>query len=463
MRLQVGTNIPNLLTKDKLKDRLNKRSARIATKIQNLIDMEERQDQLFFLLAVLPSFVAYFAYKDVSLALSCFLNDYGHVPFGEIDGNLFAINLLRPAITGVVVPVIAVALATLVSTTINVLREREVQLRTLINKESCDLRLLRSAIFGLFGTRQHASRRARAMALVCSYVEEVEKECNVGAVESLQGLQYSGGIANNELGQLTEMLHGIDGAAASRQGSVGYADNLVRSLNDYRSERVAELLSGFPAIHWGVLIALSLSVCAAFLLAAIQPMDAFLDSVSLRALFALLVGVCSGTATICLDLADPFRGTFSILEASAQLADLRLCLEEDIAEATAEAGEIPSSLVHAILEIRENNNNLLDTKRSVGTSTTTSSRQSGTSSEQGEQQGGDLPSSKPNNKQPPRRYGLLPTLYFHLLTGPLGSYVRPLGDAIAWLATFVSRRIINSGPRFGRNRWWRRRNNATSS
>ena len=455
-RIHPTTKLHAIIIKDELKDGLNRRRVQIATKIRTLTDMEEKQDQFFFILAVLPSILAFFAFKDVSLAISNLLDIYGAVKFGDSDGNLFAINLLRPTITGVVVPVIAVALATLVSTTINVLRAREVQLRTLINKESCDLRLLRRAIFGLFGTRQHASRRARATALVCSYVEHLEQECSVGAVEALQELQLSGGIANNELDQLTEMLHGIDGAAASRQGSVGYADNLVRSLNDYRSERVAELLSGFPAIHWGVLIALSFSVCATFLLASIQPMDQYLDSVSLRALFALLVGVCSGTATICLNLADPFSGTFSILEASAQLADLRLCLEEDIAEATAEAGEISSSLVHAILEIRENK---LD-------STSTGSQ----SDSDRDDQVGDFNSSKTNNKEQPRRYGLMPTLYFHLLTGPFGSNVRALGDVIAWLATFVasrtkafSHRVIGLSMPLGRNGWWRRRRNATSS
>ena len=42
---------------------------------------------------------------------------------------------------------------------------------------------------------------------------------------------------------------------------------------------------------------------------------------------------------------------------------------------------------------------------------------------------------------PSSRYGLLSTLYFHILTGPLGAYVRLSGDALAWLATVFSRRV----------------------
>ena len=68
-----------------------------------------------------------------------------------------------------VVPVISIALATLVSTTVNVLRQGEVDLQSLVNKEACELRLLRRAVFGMFGTRQHAGWRSRALALMYGY------------------------------------------------------------------------------------------------------------------------------------------------------------------------------------------------------------------------------------------------------------------------------------------------------
>jgi len=44
---------------------------------------------------------------------------------------------------------------------------------------------------------------------------------------------------------------------------------------------------------------------------------------------------------------------------------------------------------------------------------------------------------------PSSRYGyeLLSTLYFHLLTGPLGGNVRLIGDAIAWTITIIGRRL----------------------
>jgi hypothetical protein len=50
------------------------------------------------------------------------------------------------------------------------------------------------------------------------------------------------------------------------------------------------------------------------------------------------------TTLLCLqrDLDNPFRGTFSIAGASTQLADLRVCLREDVREALVESNEIPS-------------------------------------------------------------------------------------------------------------------------
>lgn len=194
-----------------------------------------------------------------------------------------------------------------------------------------------SSTFSFFAL---TSRRARALALICGYVEQCMKECEEGAVDALEEMQLSGGIAVNELDRLSAMLHGVDGAAASRQGSVSAADDLIVSLNGHRSDRVALLLSVFPTIHWGVLIGLSLSIIFAFLLTSNQTVLQYLNSIQLRLLFATIVGVLSSTATLCWDLKNPFSGTFSITGASTQLADLRVCLREDVREAIAESGEI---------------------------------------------------------------------------------------------------------------------------
>ena len=298
------------------------------------------QDSYFLIAAFTPAILAFLLWGKISVGLSVFLSSVGVV--NSAEGIAFTDNLLRPTIIGVVVPVISIALATLVSTTVNVLRQRQVDLRAFINEEAGELRFLRRAVFGMYGTKQHAGRRARALVLLRGYVEQLMTECDEGAVDRLEELQLSGGIADNELDRFAAMLHGVDGAAASRQGSVEAADELIRSLNSLRSKRVALLLTDFPVLHWDILAGLNVSILIAFLLTSNQPTFTYLSSIQLRFLFATIVAVCSATAVLCWDLDNPFTGSFSIAGASTQLADMRVCLREDIREALVESDEIPS-------------------------------------------------------------------------------------------------------------------------
>jgi hypothetical protein len=155
-----------------------------------------------------------------------------------------------------------------------------------------------------------------------------------------------------------------------------------------------------------------------------QTLNQYLNSIQLRSLFALLVGVFSSTATLCLDLDDPFTGSFSINSASAQIGDLRLCLQEDVREANSEQGEISSRTIKALRELLK----------------PTSSNTDGTVEKDriGKREG-----DKADGYDSPARtrYSLVSTIYFHLLTGPLGSNVRALGDLLAWVATTITKPV----------------------
>mmetsp|Transcript_30289 Transcript_30289/g.57254 ORF Transcript_30289/g.57254 Transcript_30289/m.57254 type:complete len:546 (-) Transcript_30289:446-2083(-) len=466
---ELTTAIVNLDNSDNIDDirrarslaRRDRLSRWLAATAESDDEVRDRQDTYFLIAAILPTIVAFVSWQDISFGLSEFLDTYG---VKAVDGNQFANNLLRPTITGVVVPVISIALATLVSTTVNVLRERQVEIRALVNKEACDLRLLRRAIFGMFGTRQHAGRRARALTLLTAYVDQLNRECHPGAIESLEELELSGGIATNELDRLSAMMHGVDGAAVSRQGSVEVADDILSRLNAYRSDRVALLLTDFPDLHWIVLVALSVSIIVTFLLESNQLADQYLNSIQLRSLFALLVGVFSATATLCIDLDDPFTGSFSVVKASMQIGDLELCLQEDLREANAEAGEISGatrkffrSFLGAPTEGGAASNCIkmeILTRGEEGVAGTGSKQDSITTVDASQED--DDASTVVEDSPPPTeqrgsrglnlgskshsRYGFLSTIYFHLLTSPMGASVRVLGDVGAWATTIVVRR-----------------------
>ena len=90
------------------------------------------------------------------------------------------------------------------------------------------------------------------------------------------------GISLNELDQLAEMLHGLDGAAVSRQSSALKAQDLLVSLNGHRSGRVATTLSGFPLIHWSVLAALYSIIVLSFFIDSNQEVNQYLNSIQVR-------------------------------------------------------------------------------------------------------------------------------------------------------------------------------------
>lgn len=460
-----NTDDPNESSGDRLR-RL--RRIIIARRRRAITDSEDlardRQDKYLEVIAIVPCLLAFFFWDEISLFLSQYIDAHGVLGSTPDGGAAFAVNILRPTITGVLVPVISIALATLVSTTVNVLRERQVEIRALVNKEACDLRLLRRAIFGMFGTRQHAGRRARALTLLTAYVDQLNRECHPGAIESLEELELSGGIATNELDRLSAMMHGVDGAAVSRQGSVEVADDILSRLNAYRSDRVALLLTDFPDLHWIVLVALSVSIIVTFLLESNQLADQYLNSIQLRSLFALLVGVFSATATLCIDLDDPFTGSFSVVKASMQIGDLELCLQEDLREANAEAGEISGatrkffrSFLGAPTEGGAASNCIkmeILTRGEEGVAGTGSKQDSITTVDASQED--DDTSTVVEDAPPPTeqrgsrglnlgskshsRYGFLSTIYFHLLTSPMGASVRVLGDVGAWATTIVVRR-----------------------
>ena len=359
------------------------RSVRARERARTLEEDFQFLEKLQIAILVTPPIIAGLVWPMVADSVRTFLNNNA----GQaVDGNAFAVQLLRPTVNGIVLPTLSVALGTLLATTINVLRNRQVEIRACLNKESCELRLLRAALLGAFGTAQHAERRAEALDLCRGYCARVVAESSVGAFEEVRKEERAGGVGVNELENLGRMLHGVDGAYvrgagrsfrgrvaatprpgrrifrsvetraarllryAARQQSVGACLNLVASLNQHRSDRLAALLGAFPPIHWFFLCQLGFSIIAAFLIESNQEVLQFLNSLQLRVLFALLIAVCSGTATLCFDLSDPFRGRFSVVTATQQITRLEDLLVDDVeaAERLADDDDGDFSLGEAI-------------------------------------------------------------------------------------------------------------------
>ena len=104
---------------------------------------------------------------------------------------------------------------------------------------------------------------------------------------------------------------------------------LIQSLNYQRSQRLAELQTSYPTIHWVILTLLALSVINNFLIESDNAALQFLNSLRLRVLFTTLIGVFSAVSTLCIDLNDPFRGNFQITPSADQLYVIRETLAEE--------------------------------------------------------------------------------------------------------------------------------------
>lgn len=65
------------------------------------------------------------------------------------------------------------------------------------------------------------------------------------------------------------------------------------------------------------------SILLAYLFETDAQLLQFLDDLQLRYLFTVLVGAFSALAALCADLADPFRGSFTIAPSAQQLECIR--------------------------------------------------------------------------------------------------------------------------------------------
>eukprot|EP00614_Pseudopedinella_elastica_P025980 CAMPEP_0172624816 /NCGR_PEP_ID=MMETSP1068-20121228/139463_1 /TAXON_ID=35684 /ORGANISM="Pseudopedinella elastica, Strain CCMP716" /LENGTH=301 /DNA_ID=CAMNT_0013433905 /DNA_START=135 /DNA_END=1037 /DNA_ORIENTATION=- len=260
----------------------------------------------------------------------------------------------------------------------------------------------------MFGTAQHLHRRRLALGLIHNYTSMILDENSVDAIETIEALQFGDKILHNDLEVFAEMLHGLDGATVARQNSISVSEGLIEYLNSHRSQRLAALLTRFPRLHWAVLGIASACLIVAFLLESNQEVLQFLDSVQLRTLFAMVVGIGSFPGALLADLWDPFRGSFCVTGATTQLEQLKKQLVLDMREAEIER----------------------DTSRLPLPAKYQPSDQFGESS------------SSPLGGV---RYGPRNTVYFHVLTGPLAANVRALNDVLAWASENALVRLAKFG------------------
>lgn len=277
----------------------------------------ELADRILIWLPIVAPIVAYLSYEQVASFSDDVIELLSNKNFVVVDGGAYESKIIAPAINGVVVPSISILFATLISETITSLRQRQQDIRTTINMEAGELRVLQ-AMVDAFPARSQVQDRCRSYLV--QYISRLISESQPMTAQKIE--EACG--ADSEMTGFLAALNGVNGESVVKDSILGESYMAVARLNSERSQRISSLQSTFPPLHFVILTVLAGSICGAFLLETNQDILIFLNAVQLKLLWAMLVGVFSALGTVCYDLADPFRGSYHISKATlGQLYTIR--------------------------------------------------------------------------------------------------------------------------------------------
>jgi hypothetical protein len=336
-----------------------------------------------------PAFIpvmAYTLYDPTAAAFARTLDALANNNWVAVDGGTYQASIIAPAINGVVIPAIAILFANLIGTTITAMRQRQMDIRSALNQEASQLRILQVILDGFadpadrkvcrryliqYTTRLIAESQPTVAVDQLDYSLDTElngvlAELNrlsyvvMGGGQALPHLQtkkaavddYNGGEANIILTTTTTETNPPPPPPPPPPNPMilGNAFGACHKLYEERSNRVTALRSLFPPLHFAIVTTLAISICIAFLLESNQDLLMFLNAIQLRILWTMLTGTFSALAIVCYDLSNPFRGSYQISKTVDQLYTIRLTFraslqaeeEEAAREGIAGSSSLPS-------------------------------------------------------------------------------------------------------------------------
>lgn len=284
------------------------------------VDAESRlnewiESSFLFYVPILSPILAFATYREVAALSDHTIHFLAQNAWVAVDGGAYENKIIAPAINGVVIPAITILFATLLSNTFATLRQRQQDIRTTINVEAAELRILASMV-DLF-TPEDAQTKCRSYLL--QYTSRLIAESQPGT--EFKNLVAGDSEMNGFLNTLNTMSVSSSSSASSPLLPQSYA--AVARLNSERSHRISSLQSTFPPLHFGILAVLATSICLAFLMETNLEILMFLNAVQLKILWTMLIGTFSALGVVCYDLVDPFRGSYQIGKTINQLYTIR--------------------------------------------------------------------------------------------------------------------------------------------
>ena len=303
-------------------------------------------DLLLRYLPIIMPILAYSTYESTARMFNRMVEFISDNNWIAVDGGQYQAEIITPAINGLVVPSLALLFATLVNNTINTLRQRQLQIRTSLNTEANDLRVL-ATILDSLPPQKLCKAKNHLRDYLIQYASRVIAESKPGL--SIESHMFIGSM-DTELNGYLRSWTALSMASAGtmyidtmlpasnytvdqkefdpyqqqlgitpeeRQTVVPFLSPLVFSetydalarLRKERSIRVSALQSTYPMLHYVILALLASSICTVFLMETNQDLLLFLSAIQLRILWGMLIGTFSALGVVNYDMIDPFRGS----------------------------------------------------------------------------------------------------------------------------------------------------------
>lgn len=267
---------------------------------------------------------AFLTYEHVAEAFSAISDFLSATSWYPVDGGALQAQVIAPATNGVVVPAIALLYATLTSTTISTLRQRQVDIRRAINIEAAELKNLCQ----LIQNYPPGKHRDRCRAYLLKYTKRVLLECQPHVSKGEDVVDPRRGM-ETELNDISLQLYK---GYQEPIGAVLASESLtaVARLRDQRIQRITALQSTYPFLHYGTLAILAAAVCVTFLIETNQDLLFFLNAFQLKLLWSILIGTFTACFTVFFDLRTPFSGSYQISASVDQLHSIRRSLAVNV-------------------------------------------------------------------------------------------------------------------------------------
>jgi len=271
--------------------------------------------------------LAYLTYDDIAMLFNKFISLLDTNTWVAVDGGAYQAKVIAPAINGIIVPAVSILFATLISNTFSTLRQRQLDIRTSINREACELRVLSSIVDSFPSSVDQEKCRTYLVHYTSRLISESKPSVKYNSLEFNGSMESE---MNGFLNTLNKIVTNKDDDDLCEFSTINPAAALVSEaysaltrLNAERSTRISALLATYPALHYGILSTLALSICIAFLIETNQDILMFLNAIQLRLLWTILIGTFSALGVVCYDLSDPFYGSYEISNSLDQLYTIR--------------------------------------------------------------------------------------------------------------------------------------------